>query len=411
MPDKPGKPIQPVATAAPGEGLELWSPAARGGADLAFALYAQLRSKPGNVVFSPYGIEEALTMAYVGARGDTERELGALLGFGLAQSDVPGAAAGLRKAIGGGKALMCANAAWVDVGATLLPDYVQVLSSSFEAGLQTVDFTDKHAAAEAINKWTADKTKGKIDRVIEAGEIPDAMLLALTNAVYFHQDWLSKFSERATDTGPFTLLSGDRTSVMMMHKLAEMQYAEGPGWQAVLLPYEGRAFSMLIMLPGKDQLREFESSLDRTRLAEVLNALAPETVALTMPRWRSRFRADLRPALRVLGVRAAFEPTADFGGIALADTLYIALVNHAATIEVDEDGTEAAAATAIVMPECRAPEGQSQWKVFTADRPFIYAIRHNATGEIVFLGRVADPQEQGLAKGATPSVESGPGLR
>jgi len=408
MPDRPGKPIQPVATVAPGGGSEPSSSVAGGGADLAFGLYEQLRPEPGNVVFSPYGIQEALTMAYVGARGETEREMAAVLGFGVAQSDVPAAAAGLRTAIGGGKALMCANAAWVDAGAALLPDYVRVLSSSFEAGLQTVDFTDKPAAANAINRWTADKTKGKIQQVIASGEMPEHLLLALTNAVYFHQDWLSKFSERATDTGPFTLLSGNRTDVMMMHKLAEMQYAEGPGWQAVLLPYKGRGFSMLIMLPAQDKLREFESSLDRARLAEVLNAMAPETVALTLPRWRSRFRAGLPPALRVLGVRAAFEPTADFSGIASTDTLYIALVNHAATIEVDENGTEAAAATAILMPGCRAREAQSPWKVLTADRPFIYAIRHNETGAIVFLGRVADPQERGLAKGATPSVESGP---
>jgi len=384
--------VVPVATTAPGAGAGASGKLAGGNADFACELYGKLCADPGNVVLSPHGISEALAMAYAGAAGNTEREMAKALHLPVDQAKVPSAFADLRGALGVGTYLLSANAVWTTGEVSLLPAYSATLAESYGAEPKTLDMSNRQRAADAVNAWASKNTKGMIPQVIVASDFPALTGLVLTNAVYHKGEWQVRFDPKATASQAFHSPTGP-VNVQMMFQKTKMQYAEGAGWQAVLLPYKDGDMSMLVMLPAEGQLEEFEALLGPPKLSEVLGKLGMREVLLKLPRFTIEGWYDLNGALVATGMPSAFDPgSADFSGIGgSAGDLWIHKVRHRARVEADEKGTEAAAATAVLV-EMKAKAAPAQRPVeFTCDRPFLFIIRHNTSGAVLFLGRVSNP--------------------
>jgi len=384
--------VVPVATMAPGAGPGASGKLAGGNAEFAFDLYDKLRADPGNVVLSPHGISEALAMAYAGAAGDTERTMAKALHVTIKQEEVPSAFADLRDALGVGTYLLSANAVWTTGVVSLLPGYADTLTKSYGAEPKTLDMSNRQRAADAVNAWASKNTKGMIPQVIVASDFPALTGLVLTNAVYHKGEWQVRFDPKKTAAQAFHSPSGP-VNVRMMFQRTKMQYAEGPGWQAVLLPYKDGDMSMLVVLPGEGKLDEFEAGLGVAKLSDILGALGMREVLLKLPRFTVEGWYTLNDPLISLGMASAFDPkTADFSGIDGSPDLWIHKVRHRARVEADEKGTEAAAATVVLAEAKGAPAPEQRPVEFTCDRPFLFIIRHNTTGAVLFLGRVSDPQ-------------------
>jgi serpin B len=239
-----------------------------------------------------------------------------------------------------------------------------------------------------INDWVSEQTEGRIQNLIPQGAIDPLTRLVLTNAIYFNAAWANPFQEEATRDGPFTLLDGSRIAVPMMHQTESFGYAKGEGYQAVELPYDGHELSMVILLPDRDSFDPFEDSLDVDQAQAIMQNLKRGQVALIMPKFEFDSRFSLKQALEAMGMPAAFSGGADFSGMTGSTDLFISDVLHKAFVSVDEEGTEAAAATAVVMKLSVAAEEPT---TVTIDRPFIFLIRDIETGAILFVGRVVDP--------------------
>ncbi len=378
-------------------------PLVAGNRDFAVRLYQQLSAQPGNLFFSPHSISTALAMTYAGARGETERQMAQTLGFTLPQAQLHPAFAALDAALArplppdprGGEpfTLHTANALWGSADEPFLPAFLSTLAENYRAGLRKTDFARPEEARRTINQWASDETRGKIENLIPPGIITPATPLVLTNAIYFKASWEHPFQERATQPAPFTLLDGTQVSVPTMRLSTRLGYTAafgyaGASWQAVELPYQGGAFSMVLFLPQHGQLRTFEKGLTAARLQSMLTALQPAQVQLAMPKFRFDSPFLLKPTLSALGMPLAFSPGADFRGLSSQPPLWIGEVVHKAFVGVDEKGTEAAAATAVAMARL-AP---SRPVALDLNRPFVFLIRHTQTGEILFLGRVVDPR-------------------
>ena len=369
-----------------------------GNNDLAFDLY---RAKGGgdNLIFSPYSISLAFSMAYAGARSETERQMAETLHF-LPQDPQHPASNAIERRISGlganedGDAavpfrLNVANAAWGQRGYRFEDAYLETLAAHYGAGMHTVDFGRPEEAAEEINAWISSQTEGRIRDLVSPDVVPPTTRLVLANAVFFEASWLSRFEESATEDGRFTPLEGGETTVPMMRQTTYLEYAEGEGYAAVRLPYEGEAVDMLVILPERGRFASVEERLDAGFLDEVRRALDPRYVRLTMPRFDFEADLDLKILLKRMGLEAPFDPgAADFAGITGREDLYVGAALHQANITVDEKGTEAAAATVLDMPVSAAPKPVEM----DVDRPFIFAIAERETGAILFLGRVTDPQ-------------------
>lgn len=377
-----------------------------GNTEFALDLYRALaEGNKENLFFSPYSISLALAMTYAGARGETAAQMAQALHFALPQERLHPAFWALSWALAeeGEEApspegrpfkLRVANALWGQEGHPFLPEFLELLVQNYGAGLERVDFAvDPEKARLTINAWVEEKTEGKIRELLEPGDVHRLTRLVLTNAIYFNAAWHYPFDERLTSPAPFHLLDGSQVLVPMMHRTELFAYAEGVDYQAVELPYRGRdglpsSFSMVIVLPKPGQFPAFEGALTLEKLCSILGELAPKTVALALPKFRFRTKFRLREALSALGMPLAFSPQADFSGMDGARDLFIDNVIHEAFVAVDEAGTEAAAATAVVMRLTAAPFGPVEMKV---DRPFLFLIRERETGAILFLGRVMNP--------------------
>jgi serpin B len=371
----------------------------RGKNDFAFDLY---HSEGGedDLIFSPYSISLAFSMAYAGARNETEAQMAQTLHFLPQNTQHPAfdAIDQQMSALGeeGGESaavpfrLNVANAAWGQRGYRFEEAYLKTLAVAYGAGLRTIDFGRPEAASEEINAWISSQTEDRIKNLVSPEVIAPDTLLVLTNAVYFKASWLSTFEESRTQDGPFTPLDGGETTVPMMHQTTYLDYAEGDGYQAVRLPYKGEAADMLVILPDEGRFGAVEERLDAGFLDDVDHSLDTKYVRLTMPRFDFEMDLDLIKSLRRLGMAAPFNPSAaDFSGITGGKDLYIGEALHRANITVDEKGTEAAAATVLAMPDSMPPPPTEM----TMDRPFIFAIVERDTGTILFLGRVTEPQE------------------
>ncbi|AKG54182.1 serine protease inhibitor [Dehalogenimonas sp. WBC-2] len=382
-----------------------------GNTDFAMALYKLLKEDDGNIFYSPYSISLALAMTYGGARGETERQMAEALRFTLEQHKLHAALNVLDAALNSrgqgakGKGdepfeLKVVNAIWGQKDYQFLNEYLDLLAENYGAGLRILDFIkNPEASRKVINDWVAKETEQRIKDLLPQGSITDLTRLVLTNAIYFTGSWLTPFSEDATDDGIFNLLDGHQITVSMMHQNESMGYTEGnimkssflqSGYQAVELKYDGDELSMVILLPETGGFSAFENALDGATLQQIMGNLESNTVSLTMPKFEFDSEFDLKSALSALGMPIAFSDSADFSGMNGTGGLLISDVVHKAFISVDEAGTEAAAATGIVVGTTSAPMDP---KTMTLDRPFIFLIRDIATNTILFTGRVMNPME------------------
>ena len=371
-----------------------------GNSAFAFELYQILREQNDNLFYSPYSISLALAMTYAGARGETERQMADTLDFTLPQDRLHPAFNGLDVELasrgegaggadGEGFRLNVVNAIWGQRGYDFLAEFLDVLAENYGAGLRLLDFAgDPEASRVAINDWVSEQTEGRIEDLIPPNVINPLTRLVLTNAIYFNAAWNMPFDPDRTEDGTFHLLDDSTVTVPMMRQTESLGYAEGEGYQAVELPYDGRELSMVILLPEAGEFGSFEASLDAERVAAMLKDLTPGQVALTMPKFEIESGFSLVDALTAMGMPDAFSAAADFSGMDGSHELFISEVVHKAFVSVDEAGTEAAAATAVVMQLKGAPMAPIE---VTVDRPFVFLIRDIETGAILFIGRIVSP--------------------
>ena len=375
----------------------------RGNNGFAVDLYRALREQEsGNFFYSPFSISIALAMTWAGARGETEREMADVLHFPLPQDRLHPAfnaldlelaqrGQGARGRDGTGFRLHIVNALWSQRGYQFLPEFLETLARNYGAGLRLLDLSDPEAARGVINDWISDQTEGRIRDLIPAGVVSALTRLVLTNAIYFNAAWAEPFERNLTADGPFYLLDGRQVMVPLMRQTAYFGYAEGEGFQAVELPYDGEELAMVILLPGEGRFEEFEASLDAARLEEMLGRLRSQHLSLTMPRFGVESSFRLVDTLAAMGMPSPFQPDqADLSGMNGTRDLYIQAVLHKAFVSVDESGTEAAAATAVIVGVTGPPPGLE----VTVNRPFIFLIRDRQTGVILFVGRVVNPAHQ-----------------
>jgi len=387
-------------TPVPGGGQADVPALVNGNTTFAFDLYQALKGQSGNLFFSPYSISQALAMIYAGARGETEDQIAEALHFNLPEAGLHPSFKSLDRELAQrgqgaqgqdakGFRLNVVNALWAQEGYQFVPGFVDLLSENYSAGLQLVDYISAaEQARTTINDWVSQQTEGKIKDLIPAGVLDSLTRLVLTNAIYFNAAWATPFDKDMTQDGVFTRLDGSQVQAPMMKQTGSLGYAEGEGYQAVELPYDGRELSMVILLPAEGGLAAFEDSLDAAQAEAILNDLAPGQVALTMPRFKFDSQFGLKDVLSQMGMPLAFTSDADLSGMTGNRELSISAVLHKAFVSVDEAGTEAAAATAVVVGLTSAPAGPVE---VTVDRPFLFLIRDLKTGTLLFLGRVVDP--------------------
>ena len=371
-----------------------------GNSAFAFDLYQALAEKDGNLFCSPYSISLALAMTYAGARGETEQQMADALHFILSQDHLHPTfnALDLELARRGESAkgkdsegfrLNIVNAIWGQEGYKFLSEFLDALAENYGAGLRPLDFVNAPEESRvAINDWVSEQTEGRIEDLIPKGILDALTRLVLTNAIYFNAAWSEPFEPELTGDGTFHLLDGSEVTAPMTQQTESFGYAEGEGYQAIELPYDGHELSMVILLPEMGGFETFEGSLDAERVAAIVKELAHKRVALTMPKFEFESSFSLKDTLAAMGMAVAFSGGADFSGMTGNRDLFIAEVIHKAFVSVDEAGTEAAAATAVIMPLAAMPQEPVE---VTVDRPFVFLIRDIETGSILFVGRVVNP--------------------
>jgi len=372
-----------------------------GNSAFAFELYQALKGEEGNLFYSPYSISLALAMTYAGARGETAEQMAATLQFMLEQerlhpafnwldAELAKRSEGTEGKDGEGFRLNIVNAIWGQKDYEFLSDFLDVLAENYGAGLRILDFiTETEKSRVTINDWVSDQTEGRIEDLIPQGAIDALTRLVLTNAIYFNAAWEHPSDEDMTADGPFYLLDGGQVTVPMMKQTESFGYTDGKGYQAVELPYDDGELSMVIILPEAGKLQAFEEGLQAQQVDAIINNLQDTRVALTMPRFEFDSEFSLKDTLADMGMPVAFSGAADFSGMANDGELYISAVLHKAFVSVDEAGTEAAAATAVIINRSAIiPEPAVE---VTIDRPFIFLIRDIETGAVLFVGRVMNP--------------------
>ena len=369
-----------------------------------------------NVFFSPYSVSMALAMTYAGAAGDAEAAMRETLRFSLGEETHP-AFAELQGELderetteggpggGGGRddeedgegddddevdafRLSVANALWGEADFPFAADYLEVVDEYYGGGFNEAAFAvDPDGERERINEWVEEATEERIEDLLPEGSITPGTVLVLTNAIYFMASWEQEFDPDDTTDGSFTALDGSESTVPMMSQTLRTNYADLPGVQAIELPYVGGDVSMVLVVPDEGRFEEIEAKLSGATLFGVFEALGDASGDLRMPSFEYEFDAALSEALRELRMGAAFGPGADFSTmVEEGNGPGIDEVFHEAFVSVDEEGTEAAAATAVTMVESAPPESFD----LTIDRPFLFCIRDRPTDAVLFLGRVAD---------------------
>ena len=380
----------------------------RGNNAFAFELYRALNDGEGNLFYSPFSISQALAMTSAGARGETQRQMADTLRHRLPQSSLHPAFDVLDRTLASrgqapgrtpnsaGEAsqyfrLNIANAIWGQDGYHFLPDFLDVLAENYGAGMMAADFAGAPDESRVrINDWVAEETEGKVTDLLPPGAVDQSTRLVLTNAIYFNASWLWPFSPSRTEVRPFYLAGGGTVDVPMMTETYKgYGYARGDGYQVVDVPYSWGEMSMTILLPDEGTtLEALEGSLDSEMLDRIIDDIETDYVTLTMPLFEFESEFSLGDTLAEMGMPDAFGGGADFSGMTGSKDLWISRIVHKAFVSVDEEGTEAAAATAVVVNE--SGPGKEPIPV-TVDRPFIFLIRDTGTGTVLFLGRVSNP--------------------
>jgi serpin B len=366
----------------------------------AFDLFNQISAhSTGNIAFSPYSLATALTMAFAGARGQTAQQMATVLHLLPEGNQVAADFGALLQAINGNGQdrpyeLSTADALWSQQGLPIDPSFMQTMQNDYGAPLNTVDFINQtEAARQAINAWAAQETNGLIQNLLPPGSVDPNTRLVLTNAAYFQGDWASPFQTVAP--GDFSTASGQTVSAQMMNQVSPFDYADGGTFQALSMNYQGGDLSMVVLLPeDPNGLPALQQQLTADSLGATLARMNTQAVNVTLPAFQTSDTLDLGQALSDLGMPAAFGNAADFSGIAGAPgQLAIRNVIQKAVVTVNKEGTEAAAATAVTVGGTFMVAGPLPPPpvIFDADHPFLYLIRDNQTGAILFMGRVNDP--------------------
>jgi serine protease inhibitor len=364
----------------------------------AVVLYGRLRNQSGNLFFSPESISTALAMAYAGARGGTASEMAEILHFTLLPEKLHPAMGALLSdlnAAHAGYQLSVANALWAQQGYTFLDEFLNLLKTNYGAGLNQVNFKGATEAARlTINHWVEQKTQDKIKDLLQPGALRSDTRLVVTNAIYFKGDWETQFDKAQTKDEDFHLSPAQTTTAPLMHREGRFSYFDGGTFQVLEVPYKSKELSMIVFLP-KDPggLPSLEQSLTDSNLQQWLRQVTPVSkVVVTMPKFKMTQQFELGSTLSAMGMPQAFSSNADFSGMTGHRDFAISEVIHKAYVDVNEEGTEAAAATAVTMRALAMPAQQAPPPVFRADHPFVFIIRDNRSASILFMGRMADPR-------------------
>ncbi|GAA4712436.1 serpin family protein [Sphingomonas lutea] len=365
-------------------------------------LYAQVRGETGDLAISPASAATAFGLAYAGANGATEAEIARVLHF-PAVSDFHGTLGGLLKSMElkqNGRTLAVNNALWLQHGLKLRPEYVSLVAKNYGAGLQWVDYRkDREAARLRVNAWVESKTNNRIRGLLQPANVPKDTRSILVNTIYFKADWHEPFDARATKPGDFTLGAGGKIKLPLMHRKLRIPYVAADGAKAVALPYRGGETEMVLLLPDKaDGLAALERRLTADALAGWTAKLraSRDEVMVTLPKFRIQKRIELVEPLRNLGMHIALSDASDFSKMKVVDpasrdredwNFKIGAVVQQVFVEVEEKGTEAAAATAVVQVVVTGARVSREPKVFTADHPFLFLIRDRRTNAVLFVGR------------------------
>jgi serpin B len=364
-------------------------------------LYAKLRSQDGNLFFSPYSISPALAMTYGGARGETAKQMARTLHFDLPDNQLAPAFGALANSLNavqskGQVRLAVANSLWPQAGDTFRQDYLDLCTKYYAASIQPVDYAgNTEGARKTINAWVEDKTMDKIVDLLKPGTLSRSTSLVLVNAIYFKGNWVHKFKPEATRDAPFHVSPEITVTAPLMHQTDAFGYAEFPDLQVLELPYTGNDVSMVVLLPrDADGLGKLEEQLTAPKLTAWTTNLERQQVQVFLPKFKATSEFSLGSKLAQMGMPDAFSPKADFSGMDGTHNLFISDVIHKAYVDVDEQGTEAAAATGVVMTRAAMFRPVQPIPVFRADHSFLFLIRDNRTGSILFLGRVLDPKQE-----------------
>lgn len=373
--------------------IEESQPIVHGSNDFGFDLYRQLKSEPGNVFISPINISSALAMAAAGANGSTLDEMLNVLHLPKGDGMAKGFASLLNQLQADASSpyeLSLAAAIWAKDGFPIQQNFLDRVNKGFGGGLRRVNFDDKAAAVKIINSWVKQQTKSKITDLVTTNDISALTRLVLTSAIYFKGQWQIKFVKELTKEEPFFTAADKSTKTPMMHTSGNFRYLENDKLQLVDLPYKGNRLSMTIVLPrAKDGLAALESQLTGKAVIDWLNKGQSKLGDVAFPKFEFTVRYQLPDQLQAMGMKLAFGNAADFSGISTAEPLKIADVIHKAFVRVDEEGSEAAAATAVIFD--RAPSPVVERFDFRADHPFVFMIRDQKTGTVLFLGRMSEP--------------------
>ena len=366
-----------------------------GNTSFALNLYGKVKEAEGNLFFSPYSISTALAMTYAGARGNTEKQMAEVLHFTLDPKQLHPAFARVEAQLNavqerGDIELSVANALWSQKDYAFLKEFLDLTKKHYGAVLNLVDFkTACEAVRKKINAWVEEKTKSKIKDLIKPGILNPLTRLVLTNAIYFKGNWESQFKKHKTKEAPFWLAPGKSIKVPIMTQKHEFHYMENSNLQMLALPYVGNDLSMIVLLPKEvGGLAQIEAALNAGNLTTWMDLLKEREILVFLPKFKITSQFSLGKTLTSMGMSDAFTGKADFSGMTGKKDLYISSVIHKAFVDVNEEGTEAAAATAVTMGLLSMPAPPP---VFRADHPFIFLIRHNPSESILFLGRVVNP--------------------
>lgn len=359
----------------------------------AVGLHRHIGAADGNVFASPLSVSLALGMVQAGAGGQTAMQLRQALGFELEEARLHPALGTLQRQLQPGEgapyALTIANRLWPAHDLKLRDPFVEVTSRDYNAPAQQLDFHKADAARKTINDWVASKTNQLIKDLIPAGILSGATRMVLTNAIHFKGAWKTAFDPKLTAEAPFTVSAGKQVKAKLMHHASlPARHAKIDGGQALALPFKGDRLELVVLLPdAKDGLKGFEQKLSPQGLAQTIGALQPAKADVKLPRFSFTHAVELSAALKQMGVQRLFTGNAELGAIA-AEPLKVDAIFHKAFIEVNEEGAEAAAATAVVM--VRGAAG-TPTPTFHADHAFIFLIRDVKTGAVLFMGRLSDP--------------------
>ncbi|MBY0527462.1 MAG: sigma-70 family RNA polymerase sigma factor [Gemmataceae bacterium] len=398
-PEKPAVPYSPIALADDPAQAKGDRPAlVKGNTAFAVDLYGKLREKPGNLVYSPYSVSTALAMTYAGARNDTAAQMAQVMHFTLPQDRLHPAAGALVRDLSSNNEkkvnyqLNVVNALWGQKDYGFRDDFVKLTRTSYGAGLTEVDYVNaREEARKIINSWVEKQTQDKIKELLLEDHVTPDTRLILTNAIYFKAEWETKFYKNATVAQPFHISAAKKLEVPTMHRTAKFGYLSEDTFQVLEMPFVGKELSMVVLLPKKvDGLANLEKSLTADKLTEWQAKVKETEIEVSLPKFRVTTPLNLKDELIAMGMTLPFMARrADFSGMTNSrEGLCISQVVHKTFVDVNEEGTEAAGATAVIMGRGAAPR---EAIAFNADHPFLFLIRDNRTGSVLFAGRVADP--------------------